>query len=67
MFIVRYMNAAQHLKKEPPRIESDYGELKAAVKEYQEVKERLYKAFEKEDLGTWLKKPQEQDQFSLQN
>lgn len=33
----------------------------------QDVKDQLYKAFEKEDLGTWLKKPQEQDQFTLQN
>lgn len=35
MFIVRYMNAAQHLKSQPPKLDSDYGELKAAVKEYQ--------------------------------
>lgn len=35
MFIVRYMSAAQRLKSIPPKMESDYGELKAAVKEYQ--------------------------------
>lgn len=35
MFIVRYMSAVQHLKTDPPKLESEYGELKAAVKEYQ--------------------------------
>lgn len=42
------------------------GDLECVVS-LQDVKDQLYKAFEKEDLGTWLKKPQEQDQFTLQN
>lgn len=47
------------------RIEGDYGEVKAGVREYQIAKSELFLAFKREDLGSWLKKPMEQDQFHL--
>lgn len=46
-------------------IDCDYGELKAQVREYQTAKTELFLAFKREDLGCWLKKPMEQDQFHL--
>lgn len=47
------------------RIDCDYGEVKAKVTEYQTAKKELFLAFKREDLGCWLKKPMEQDQFHL--
>uniref|UniRef100_A0A182QTY8 A to I editase domain-containing protein n=1 Tax=Anopheles farauti TaxID=69004 RepID=A0A182QTY8_9DIPT len=42
-----------------------YFETKMAVTEYQQAKSELFAAFSKEDLGEWLKKPIDQDQFTL--
>ncbi|XP_017852883.1 double-stranded RNA-specific editase Adar isoform X4 [Drosophila busckii] len=46
-------------------VSKDYGETKAEVKDYQTAKSELFSAFKREDLGSWLKKPIEQDQFGL--
>lgn len=42
-----------------------YSEGKASVMDYQVAKQHVHKAFEKAGLGTWIKKPLEQDQFDL--
>ncbi|XP_068154399.1 double-stranded RNA-specific editase Adar isoform X3 [Drosophila tropicalis] len=47
------------------KLTTDYGQTKANVKDYQTAKLELYSAFKREDLGSWLKKPIEQDEFGL--
>ncbi|XP_023665827.2 double-stranded RNA-specific editase 1-like isoform X2 [Paramormyrops kingsleyae] len=42
-----------------------YHEAKQAAVEYHNAKRALMKAFQKAGLGAWVKKPIEQDQFSL--
>lgn len=42
-----------------------YSESKAIVKDYQTIKNQMCKAFQDAGLGTWIKKPVEQDQFEL--
>ena len=42
-----------------------YTEGKASVMDYQIAKQHVYKAFDKAGLGTWIKKPVEQEQFEL--
>uniref|UniRef100_A0A3Q3ABK1 Adenosine deaminase RNA specific B1a n=1 Tax=Kryptolebias marmoratus TaxID=37003 RepID=A0A3Q3ABK1_KRYMA len=44
---------------------SIYHEAKQAAVEYHSAKQTLFKAFHKAGLGAWVKKPIEQDQFSL--
>uniref|UniRef100_A0A674HZ38 Adenosine deaminase RNA specific B2 (inactive) n=1 Tax=Terrapene triunguis TaxID=2587831 RepID=A0A674HZ38_9SAUR len=44
---------------------SVYSEAKLVAQTYQAVKQQLFKAFQKAGLGTWVKKPPEQDQFLL--
>ncbi|XP_062861494.1 double-stranded RNA-specific editase 1 isoform X1 [Trichomycterus rosablanca] len=44
---------------------SSYHEAKQAAVEYHDAKQALIKAFQKAGLGAWVKKPIEQDQFSL--
>ncbi|KAJ8247066.1 hypothetical protein GJAV_G00258380 [Gymnothorax javanicus] len=44
---------------------SSYHEAKQAALEYHSAKQALMKAFQKAGLGAWVKKPIEQDQFSL--
>uniref|UniRef100_A0A8C2H858 Adenosine deaminase RNA specific B1b n=1 Tax=Cyprinus carpio TaxID=7962 RepID=A0A8C2H858_CYPCA len=44
---------------------SSYHEAKQAAEEYHSAKQTLIKAFHKAGLGAWVKKPIEQDQFSL--
>ncbi|XP_053916513.1 double-stranded RNA-specific editase B2 [Cuculus canorus] len=44
---------------------SVYSEAKLVAHMYQSVKQQLFKAFQKAGLGTWVKKPPEQDQFLL--
>uniref|UniRef100_A0A8D0FJX9 A to I editase domain-containing protein n=4 Tax=Strigidae TaxID=30459 RepID=A0A8D0FJX9_STROC len=44
---------------------SVYSEAKLVAQTYQSVKQQLFKAFQKAGLGTWVKKPPEQDQFLL--
>ncbi|XP_030377950.1 double-stranded RNA-specific editase Adar-like isoform X1 [Scaptodrosophila lebanonensis] len=47
------------------KVTTDYGQTKARVKDYQIAKLELFAAFKREDLGSWLKKPIEQDEFGL--
>uniref|UniRef100_A0A3Q3KJB1 Adenosine deaminase RNA specific B1a n=1 Tax=Mastacembelus armatus TaxID=205130 RepID=A0A3Q3KJB1_9TELE len=42
-----------------------YHEAKQAAVEYHSVKQALFRAFHKGGLGSWVKKPIEQDQFGL--
>ena len=42
-----------------------YADLKDKAKIYQEAKSIFFKAFVKADLGSWVKKPLEQDHFKL--
>ncbi|XP_033733033.1 double-stranded RNA-specific editase 1-like isoform X1 [Pecten maximus] len=42
-----------------------YSEAKGAVMDYQLAKSQLFKTFQSLGLGSWVKKPIEQDQFSL--
>ncbi|XP_062900453.1 double-stranded RNA-specific editase B2 isoform X1 [Mobula hypostoma] len=42
---------------------SVYCEAKLAAEDYQAAKQQLFKALQRADLGTWVKKPPEQDQF----
>ncbi|XP_004588523.2 double-stranded RNA-specific editase B2 [Ochotona princeps] len=44
---------------------SMYCEAKQGAQTYQSVKQQLFKAFQKAGLGTWVRKPPEQDQFLL--
>uniref|UniRef100_A0A8C5XTA9 Adenosine deaminase RNA specific B2 (inactive) n=1 Tax=Microcebus murinus TaxID=30608 RepID=A0A8C5XTA9_MICMU len=44
---------------------STYCEAKRGAHTYQAVKQQLFKAFQKAGLGTWVRKPPEQDQFLL--
>uniref|UniRef100_A0A667ZAI8 Adenosine deaminase RNA specific B1 n=1 Tax=Myripristis murdjan TaxID=586833 RepID=A0A667ZAI8_9TELE len=44
---------------------SSYHEAKQAAVEYHTAKQTLIKAFHKAGLGAWVKKPIEQDQFTL--
>lgn len=42
-----------------------YSVAKEAAKDFQDAKNVLFKAFAKADLGNWVKKPMEQDEFHL--
>ncbi|XP_013394719.1 double-stranded RNA-specific editase 1 isoform X2 [Lingula anatina] len=42
-----------------------YVEAKANAVDYQLAKQKLFKAFETQGLGAWIKKPMEQDHFEL--
>lgn len=44
---------------------SSYHDAKQAAMEYHSAKKALIKAFHKAGLGAWVKKPIEQDQFTL--
>ncbi|XP_031414290.1 double-stranded RNA-specific editase 1 isoform X2 [Clupea harengus] len=44
---------------------SSYHDAKQAAEEYHTAKQTLFKSFQKGALGAWVKKPSEQDQFSL--
>lgn len=44
---------------------SSYHDAKQAAVEYHNAKQTLIKVFHKSGLGAWVKKPIEQDQFSL--
>lgn len=64
---MRYSNLIKQLPnlRIPRSINGDYSEAKQAAREYQVAKRELFDAFRREDLGSWLKKPIEQDNFSL--
>jgi double stranded RNA-specific editase B len=40
-----------------------YGEAKQGCTDFQQTKLELFKAFKKAELGSWVKKPMEQDEF----
>lgn len=42
---------------------TQYSEAKRASTEFQRAKDELFKAFSKAELGAWVKKPMEQDEF----
>ncbi|XP_058977945.1 double-stranded RNA-specific editase Adar isoform X5 [Musca domestica] len=66
MFFNKYGSLVKNLPGLPERkLTTDYGQTKAKVKDYQIAKRELFAAFRREDLGNWLKKPQEQDEFAL--
>lgn len=44
---------------------SAYCEAKLGARTYQATKRQLFRAFQKAGLGTWVRKPPEQDQFPL--
>ena len=44
---------------------SQYSQAKSSAASYQTAKQTLYQAFKKSHLGTWVKKPMEQDEFQL--
>ena len=46
----------------PPTV---YADAKFLATDYQKMKVCLYETFQKAKLGTWVKKPVEQDQFGL--
>uniref|UniRef100_A0A182SWQ6 A to I editase domain-containing protein n=1 Tax=Anopheles maculatus TaxID=74869 RepID=A0A182SWQ6_9DIPT len=65
-FYQRYSTVIARLPGIPCRdVKPTYFETKTSVAEYQQAKRELFAAFSKEDLGEWLKKPIEQDQFTL--
>ncbi|XP_038105545.1 double-stranded RNA-specific editase Adar isoform X5 [Culex quinquefasciatus] len=67
-FYRRYAAIIERLPEPAPVLREvlpTYFETKMAVPEYQQAKKELFAAFAKEDLGDWLKKPIEQDQFTL--
>ena len=43
-----------------------YAEAKTASTHFQTTKSELFKAFSKAELGTWVKKPMEQDEFYVE-
>merc|ERR1712223_1379192 len=43
-----------------------YADAKKASTDFQNTKDQLFKAFSKAGLGTWVKKPMEQDEFQLE-
>lgn len=67
-FFVRYANLVAQLPDisiAKRTITTDYRETKLSVRDYQIAKRELFDAFRREDLGNWLKKPMEQDEFHL--
>lgn len=67
MFFMRYGNLIKQLPnlRISRNINGDYSETKAASRDYQTAKRELFDAFRREDLGSWLKKPIEQDNFTM--
>ena len=43
-----------------------YGEAKKAAEAFQNAKSELFAAFSRADLGKWVKKPIEQDDFGIE-
>lgn len=42
-----------------------YGEAKMAARPYQTAKQQWFRSLQEMGLGTWVKKPPEQEQFLL--
>lgn len=53
------------VKMEASGEEMEYGEAKQSMKAFQQAKTQMNKAFKKAELGMWVKKPIEQDQFMI--
>ena len=49
----------------PSHVPDLYSEAKQGSKKFQEAKKALFKAFSKAELGDWIKKPMEQDEFEI--
>lgn len=49
----------------PADMPSLYCEAKLGARTYQAVKQQLFRAFQKAGLGTWVRKPPEQEHFIL--
>ncbi|XP_037047154.1 double-stranded RNA-specific editase Adar isoform X1 [Bradysia coprophila] len=65
-FFTKYSDLIKRLPNVQNRVvRGDYGETKMSVRDYQIAKAELVSAFKREDLGNWLKKPMEQDQFMV--
>lgn len=67
VFFGRYANLIKQLPnlRVPRSICGDYSEMKSMARDYQVAKRELFDAFRREDLGSWLKKPIEQDNFNV--
>ncbi|KAI5944041.1 Double-stranded RNA-specific editase B2 [Manis javanica] len=68
MLSARWAQLYEKLSPRIPRLAdtpSLYCEAKLGARTYQSVKQQLFKAFQKAGLGTWVRKPPEQDQFPL--
>lgn len=67
VFFGRYANLIKQLPnlRIQRSISGDYSETKLTARDYQIAKRELFDAFRREDLGSWLKKPIEQDNFNL--
>ncbi|XP_031625540.1 double-stranded RNA-specific editase Adar isoform X2 [Contarinia nasturtii] len=67
VFFTRFANLIKQLPnlRGPRSIAGDYRETKQTARDYQIAKRELFDAFRREDLGSWLKKPIEQDNFGL--
>lgn len=67
LFFSRYANLIKQLPnlRIPRTITGDYSEVKLTARDYQVAKRELFDAFRREDLGSWLKKPIEQDNFGM--
>ncbi|XP_021572036.1 double-stranded RNA-specific editase B2-like [Carlito syrichta] len=68
MFSARWARLHSRLSPRTPRLgdtPATYCEAKLGAHTYQAVKQQLFKAFQKAGLGTWVRKPPEQDQFLL--
>ena len=63
--VVRPLNSTKGSLLESAKVDwSQYSEAKTASKGFQEAKLQLFAAFKKSELGTWVKKPMEQDEFN---
>ena len=49
----------------PSEVPDLYAEAKTGSTKFQQAKKSLFKAFKKADLGNWIKKPMEQDEFEI--
>lgn len=67
VFFNRYANLIKQLPSLciSRTVTGDYSETKRSAHDYQIAKRELFDAFKREDLGSWLKKPLEQDIFSI--
>ena len=53
-----------YIKLKSPSSTELYSEAKSAVKQYTKLKHKLYDTFSELQLGVWMRKPTEQNQFT---